>query len=103
MLKPIKITIPEDKWEQAGWNDPAAILYCRLQINGCDMHLEAVQVETTWNEEDGMYPQWRQEAVDGAYEQKLIDALALCGDTDVLETVTIAGRKYVLMATSFAR
>ena len=99
----VSITIPEDQWELIGFDDDgnenASRLLATIKINGTQFHLEAVEVR------EGE----RRSSVDvDAPEQEYVDApdwiqeaIAASADGEPVQTITIKGREYVLIATPY--
>lgn len=88
-----RINIPPGMWEETGSDDedhkdPRARLLASITINGLPMHLEAFAVV----EVDGI-----QMAADPAF-QRDVEALQDMQDC-AFQTVEIAGRDYILVAT----
>lgn len=88
-----EITVPDDAWMDASDPEtgaPKTRLLTTLVINGCYMHLEAIEVE------DGT--DWRV-AVDRSLEELLDTIYAYEGPGGPLEELVIDGRSYILVAT----
>ena len=102
----VSITIPEDQWELIGFDDDdnenASRLLAIIKINGAYFHLEAVEVRAgkpihPHANIDVEFP--TQEYVDAPdWIQVAIDASS---DGDTVQTITIKGREYVLIATPY--
>jgi hypothetical protein len=88
----LELTIADDAWLVAGHDDdPHARLLTVLRVNGCDLHLEAWAVEV---DRDGVQRHPQDDEGLGALH-------AAIGAGGHFDTVEIAGRAYVLLATPF--
>lgn len=84
----LKIQIPEKEWDQNGPpEDPRSQLLVTLVVSGCMLHLEAYSRMANGGSFDG--------------PQEMLNAIEFSADYDEVQTLTIAGREYVLIATPF--
>lgn len=90
------LNIPENAWRDLsvhGDCSPRTFLVAEIRINGVNMHLEAIQVET----DDGRV----QRAVD-FFAESALDKYREGADADgPFQTVMIEGREYALIASPF--
>lgn len=92
----VVINIPDNEWEPG---DEGQLL-AHIEVNGCDMHLEAYEVSSTPEDEAELmllyYPVQFVDAPDW-----FVDALHASAGGEKVKTVLILGKPYVLIATPF--
>jgi hypothetical protein len=85
----IHILIPPGMWRDS--RGDATKLHCVISVSGAMMHLEAIQVHYTGDEQQTVNPDL---ADDFTY-------LSLYGSDGPFDTTEINGKSYVLVATPF--
>lgn len=89
----MKFEVVQD-FRDATMDNSGTRLLAHVRLCGCDMHLEAIEVEPTFSD--------TQSAADCNWSQMFDELTAAFGSDGPWDTVTIKGRKYALFAAPFA-
>lgn len=85
----IHILIPPGMWRDS--RGDASKLHCVISISGTMMHLEAIQVQVSGDEQQAVNPDLTDDFL----------YLSLYGSEGPFDTTDINGKSYVLVATPF--
>lgn len=106
MDKAISFTIPDSAWEKTGQlgdgepTDPGDIpesrLLAHIKVNGCSLHLEAIQV----TEKPVSGREWGEQVAANDYFADDVSRYQDMQETG-FQTVEIMGREYIIVATPY--